>query len=216
MNTSTCPSCNREISEGDRFCGSCGAATPAIPVSAAALPPPAVAVAPVEPASLLPAAAAARFRPTDEPYRTPRLPAGFWNRLVAWLIDFAILWGAGSLLCLALFPDADAVGLGGLFAVTGLSIVYRPLMWRFRNGQTIGQQAMKICVLKDDGTPIGLGRGVWRVLATWITGQIPIAGSFNVLSMLWNHERRCWFDRWSDTRVDAREDPRLLGFVKRT
>ena len=131
---------------------------------------------------------------------------------MAWLIDFAILTTIGLLYTLLSGADLYAAAFA---AVSILSIIYRPLMWRYRSGQTIGQQAMKIRALKDDGTNLSIGRGVWRVLATWITGFIPIVGRLNVLTMLWNHERRCWFDRWSDTRVDAIEDPRIVGFFTR-
>jgi uncharacterized RDD family membrane protein YckC len=210
MMASSCPTCRGTLAADDRFCGSCGAAASA---TVAGVAPPV--------ASTRPAPSPARARAAEPAVvsagevatvATPRIPARFWNRLAAWLIDFLILSLIGAPLVLL---GGGSPWAGAYLAVSILSIVYRPLMWHFRNGQTIGQQAMKICAVKDDGTNLSIGRGVWRVLATWITGFIPIVGRFNVLSMLWNDERRCWFDRWSDTRVDSRADPRRLGFFKR-
>lgn len=223
-----CPACGAELADADRFCGGCGASVP--DRSAAPAPvTPAPAVAPPPPLVPTATAAAATTSALDagansgtpsaapSPLWTvtaslPAVPAGFWRRFGAWLIDFALLWAVSLPLALS---AADIALAACLYAVSVSSIIYRPLMWRYRNGQTIGQQVLKIRVVRHDGTPIGLGRGVWRVLATWITGFIPLVGRLNVLSMLWNHERRCWFDRWSATRVDAVQDPRLLGFFTR-
>lgn len=209
----TCASCGAMIAPADAFCGFCGAGVGGEPSPP---PSPAVNTATTNPIAATSAhlehAGLSGFDAALGPEPTPRRPAGFWNRLAAWLVDFVLLFIA-SLPLAAL--GGDVVGSAALLAVTVSSIIYRPLMWRFRNGQTIGQQAMKIRTLKNDGTAIGIGRGIWRVLATWITGFIPIVGRLNVLSMLWNHERRCWFDRWSDTRVDGVDDPRTLGFLTR-
>jgi uncharacterized RDD family membrane protein YckC len=78
-------------------------------------------------------------------------------------------------------------------------------MWSFRDGQTLGQGVLRIQVLDRDGTPLSGGRAVWRVLATWILLGgcyfVPFLQLVALCSMLWNDERRTWFDRWSDTRV---------------
>ena len=215
MTALTCPACGTSAGATDVFCGACGSAIartaatsapiPSINVYSPGSPAPAIDTAAPIPEAATPA------QPTI-PSSPICIPAGFWNRLVAWLIDFAILATIGLLFTL---PSGANLYSAAFAAVSILSIVYRPLLWRYRNGQTIGQQAMKIRALKNDGTNLDLGRGVWRVLATWITGFIPFVGRLNVLSMLWNHERRCWFDRWSDTRVDAIVDPRLFGFFTR-
>ena len=213
MTPLTCSACGTSAGAADVFCGACGSAIartaatsapiPLINTDAPGSPAPAVETAvPIKEAAAQPTV----------PSSPIRNPAGFWNRLAAWLIDFAILTTIGLLFTLLSGANLYSAAYA---AVSVLSIIYRPLMWRYRNGQTIGQQAMKIRALKDDGTNLSIGRGIWRVLATWITGFIPFAGRLNVLSMLWNHERRCWFDRWSDTRVDAIVDPRLFGFFKR-
>ena len=207
MTALTCPACGTSAGATDVFCGACGSAIartaatstpiPSINTDVPGSPAPAVDTAAPIPEAATPAQPAIPSSPL-------RIPAGFWNRLAAWLIDFAILTIIGVLFTL---PAGAGVLEAAYAAVSILSIIYRPLMWRYRNGQTIGQQAMKIRAVKDDGTNLSIGRGVWRVLATWITGFIPFVGRLNVISMLWNHERRCWFDRWSDTRVDAIKDP---------
>ena len=80
-------------------------------------------------------------------------------------------------------------------------IVYRPIIWRYRDGQTLGQQLLHIRTVNMWNRPLSLGGGVWRVLATWIVGFIPFVGRLWLFSILWSHERRTWFDRWSDTRI---------------
>ena len=67
--------------------------------------------------------------------------------------------------------------IGVPFAI--LSLVYEALMLQFKNGQTLGKMALKVRVVRPDGSPISTGqawgRAVMRTIlgCLWIVDYIP-------------------------------------------
>ena len=67
--------------------------------------------------------------------------------------------------------------IGVPFAI--LSLVYEGLMLQFKNGQTLGKMALKVRVVRPDGSPISPGQAWGRVVmrtvlgCLWIVDYIP-------------------------------------------
>lgn len=207
----TCTTCSAAVQPCDAHCGQCGAD---LRTSARQTGVPATAAA---------------FFDSGHVARPLWSPAGFVQRIAAWLVDNAIM--NATLIALALvmgWVDLNVWTVLIGFFFSPLSVIYRPALWRCNDGQTVGQRLLCIRVRGAEGGPVGLSRGVWRVLATWLlvlavtipvsvlnslltlggAAGLPDAWVFILaplvaLSMLWNAQRRTWFDRWSKTRVEA-------------
>jgi len=105
--------------------------------------------------------------------------AGIWDRILAFLIDQAVI-GAGifliSILMGLLNIAADWLYMSILFPVF---IFYTPVMEFFNNGQSVGKIALKLKVLQVDGKHPELLdiiiRWVFRFLEIWMTlGSVAI------------------------------------------
>jgi uncharacterized RDD family membrane protein YckC len=96
-------------------------------------------------------------------------PAGFWIRVVAYIIDSIIL---GVFNLVVTFAVALAAGgsiqgspVGLLYLVEFLvAVAYFSYMWSSR-GQTIGMMATNLQVIREDGSPLTLGQAIGRVFA---------------------------------------------------
>ncbi|MDR0359457.1 MAG: RDD family protein [bacterium] len=113
--------------------------------------------------------------------------AGFWRRLVALIIDFVVLAVVNAIV-------GSILGLifGGAFMANGgfnystnngggwvsliqflIFLAYFAAFWSAR-GQTLGDMALSVKVVRTDGSLIGFGRGVARALALWLSFAIII------------------------------------------
>lgn len=129
--------------------------------------------------------------------------AGRGKRLGASLIDT-------FLMCLWIVPAVMTVRYGtqGWLVLAGgvalLQVVINCLLLH-HNGQTIGKLALKIKVVRTDGSRIGLGRIILlRFLPIGLLGAIPVVGRFVGLVdslMIFGTERRCLHDQIADTIV---------------
>jgi uncharacterized RDD family membrane protein YckC len=169
-----CSKCGSVVAEGAMFCGACGQPVNAPPV-AAAVP----AAAPI-PASL------------------PSPFAGFWLRLVAYVIDQAVLGVVFGILALVIagfvgigylrstiegMQNPDAVFPAGLIvlivvfsmAATLITWLYYAWMESSPNQATLGKMALGLSVTDLQGRRISFGRATGRVFAKVISGLIPLA-----------------------------------------
>ena len=98
-----------------------------------------------------------RFAPVH-----PLVLAGFWRRLVAYLIDSLIVGIPTRLVGRLLpFPAID-------FIVTTLTAAaYFVILWEMQ-GQTIGYQAMRLRLVSTDGRTVGWGRAIVRYLVMMV------------------------------------------------
>jgi uncharacterized RDD family membrane protein YckC len=168
-----CAKCGAAVIEGAPFCQACGQPTGAAPA----------------PGSV--SSAAAGFRPAS-PY------AGFWLRLVAYLIDgvvlgipfgaiiLVVLAASGALGALRSMNNVDsgmaaAVALSAMGVALGtaaLAIVgcwlYYGLMESSSWQATLGKRALGLYVTDLDGRRISFGRASGRFFAKIITGLIPL------------------------------------------
>ena len=109
-------------------------------------------------------------------YVTTQL-AGFWRRLVAYIID-AILVGIVTGVIFAVIngvvgstadTQANSTRSGLIGLVIGLA--YFGWLWGTR-GQTLGYMVLGIRVTRSDGSPISVGRALIRYLALYVSGAL--------------------------------------------
>jgi uncharacterized RDD family membrane protein YckC len=162
--------------------------------------------------------------PTDSGYRYPQpavpvtagMPAEWWRRVVAILLDGLIL-SVPYVLISNIFginaAETDPVtgdptlDFGTFGALSLLSLVVTLLYsgWLEGNerGQSVGKMALRIQVRDvDTGGPIGFGRAVLRrfvYTVLWYLFGVP--GLVNALSPLWDARNQAWHDKAARTVV---------------
>lgn len=136
--------------------------------------------------------------------------AGFWIRVVAWMVDSVIV--TVTQLVLGLILGLTAAGLGGgldpggqaamamvtwLFG-TALTVAYYVFFTGYC-GQTPGKMALRIKVIRTDGTELGYGRAALReVLGKFVSG---ILLGIGYLMVAFDDQKQGLHDRMADTYV---------------
>ncbi|MGB6485231.1 MAG: RDD family protein [Candidatus Acidiferrales bacterium] len=180
-----CSGCGSAVPEGSSFCPQCGRAAVA---AAAPSPAPPLRVA-TPPANFPPATVSAVI---------PGLVyAGFWLRLVAYLIDMVILVCAELAFALILIfgtglipfirrlpenPTPDEIFTGVvIFALVAFAVGMTALLWLYyacmessRFQGTLGKMALGLIVTDLRAQPVSFGRATGRFFAKFITGLIPL------------------------------------------
>jgi uncharacterized RDD family membrane protein YckC len=215
-----CQFCSELIPDGDSFCGACGARAPGVPqvhdVALGDAPSAPVSDAWPETTGTVPDRSARRstyFSGAEDPGTLQYVYAGFWMRVVAWLIDGAIAIGA-ALLCAV----AVSLAFGGIYAIVvviAFVLFYIPIAFTYFWIATAvgGGWGKRLCGLRivafDDGALPGYGAGFVRVLVTGafglLGGFIPVVGFLasliDPLSMLWDERRQTYHDKVAGTVV---------------
>lgn len=139
----------------------------------------------------------------------------WWRRVVAELIDLVIVYVISNLLLLIIGESPGQAAPEARYITLDLAaIVYYPmLVWR-TGGQTIGKILLRIRVVREDGSRMGLAHAAWReamvkFILLRLLFAIPILGStvggFVVLAdalwPLWDRENRALHDMLVRTRV---------------
>jgi len=117
--------------------------------------------------------------------------AGFWIRLVAYLIDGIALSAIAFVVVVlsGLYQDSPGEGppvvpvaaetrstsTAATLTYNAISVVYVVGFWTWR-GQTPGKMALGIKIVRTDGYPIGLGRSVLRYIGHTISGLMFFIG----------------------------------------
>jgi len=184
-----CSKCGNNLAAGTAFCQVCGT-----PVSSAppAFPAPGGSVVPAIAGGIAPTAVSPHWLPTPT-----RAYAGFWLRLLAHLIDGAIM---GAVLCALLIPLVLATGLGGalkgihpgeppdpaiffaLFSSLWILILAGILgTWLYYAycessdwQATPGKKVLNLIVTDLNGDRVSFGRASGRFFAKMISGMIPL------------------------------------------
>lgn len=179
-----CSKCGANVTDGAAFCSACGQPTSAVTPAASA---------PVRPASELPV-----------PYAAPALApippspyAGFWLRVVAFLIDrvlLAIACGVLASIGLAIVGveyfrtmfegmngDNPAVPVAFISTIVFLLVVILVLAWIYEAGMegskyqaTLGKMALGLFVTDLQGRPLSFAHASGRFFAGAITRLIPL------------------------------------------
>jgi uncharacterized RDD family membrane protein YckC len=126
----------------------------------------------------------------------PLIPASFWRRAAARILDFLFFVVAFAPLGWFLFPRTPFVVI--IIVVAGLlaaSALY-PLFAEYYFGKTIGKHLMKLRVVRESGARISFGQSIVR--------QLPIALEvfwIDVLFALFTEKHQRAFELLSKTRV---------------
>jgi uncharacterized RDD family membrane protein YckC len=190
-----CSKCGANVPEGVAFCSACGqpvpttSAVPPIPPASTAPPTP----APSQyPAAYLPPAQAA----WQTSVRPPVAYAGFWLRLVAFLIDAIVLHFVFTIVTwpfiasmgirgimrgrIPTSPDELIPLMRGLFHLflirTVLNWLYYALLESSAWQATLGKKALGLEVTDMQGMRISFGRATGRFFAKIISGIILFIG----------------------------------------
>jgi uncharacterized RDD family membrane protein YckC len=129
-------------------------------------------------------------------------PAGFWIRVVAYIID-AVIVGVFNFVWTFIVTLAAGGSITGLpaflvFLVEALiGIGYFSYMWSTR-GQTVGMMATSLRVTRSDGSPLTLGRAIGRAFALWLSFAIIFIG---VIMVAFTERKRGLHDMLADTVV---------------
>jgi uncharacterized RDD family membrane protein YckC len=125
----------------------------------------------------------------------PLQPAGFWARFAAALIDGLILGAPVNILVRAAADTAGLVQLIGFIA----GVAYYAVL-EGGSGQTVGKMALSIKVVDQDSWQpgIGVGRGIGRYFARWLSALPFLLGYF---WMLWDKDKQTFHDKLARTRV---------------
>jgi uncharacterized RDD family membrane protein YckC len=138
------------------------------------------------------------------------VPAGFWARFAAALIDGLILAVPTFLLRVAVHGDISyMVSAGPLgtdydplvtFTSIVIGLLYFGLMEGGPTGQTIGKKALSIRVVDaTTGQPgVGAARGIGRYFARWLSEMALLLG---YLWMLWDPKKQTWHDKLTRVQV---------------
>ena len=209
----SCPNCGAPNQPDSGFCHACGFA---LGTSASEQVSPAPVSCPRCRASNDPRAAfcfscglpLAEFGASHRrPSAVTGVPAGFWIRLLAWLIDTAVLVGA-HLLVLTLLPDisiesyysgdalwtlADSIMaiVGAVYTTVGVSAF----------STTLGKRALGLYVLRRDGSRVSPLRAFGRHLAGGVSAILLFAG---YLMIGFSSDKRGLHDHICDTVVVKR------------
>jgi uncharacterized RDD family membrane protein YckC len=137
-------------------------------------------------------------------------PAGFWIRVVAALLDLALLWlvklslgGLAARVWRA--TDDGALGVQGTIATcTLLFAALYVIVLHSLEGQTIGKLLVRVRVVGLDGAPPPLGTSVLRFFA-YGASLVPFGMGFVMAGL--RGDRRALHDLLAGTRVERLEPP---------
>lgn len=195
-----CPACGLNQAAGES-CAGCGVVYTKFQARQAihnASPSPDNGLSPSELADLRPQAT------TQGEQNLPK--AGFWIRVVAYLLDATLLGVVQLILSLMLGLVVGAIGGGGdialsvvlwLFGAT-LSIAYAVFFTGYC-GQTPGKMALRLKVIRADGSPLTYGRAALREVPGKFLSSILLGIGY--LMVAFDNRKQGLHDRIADSYV---------------
>ena len=131
-------------------------------------------------------------------------PAGFWIRVVATLIDLAVIFVVKGLLGVLAARtwrgDVQTLGIQGALALSTLLFAAAyVIVLHAVEGQTIGKLVVRVRVVSLDGSPPPLGASVLRFLACFASA-VPLGFGFVMAGL--RRDRRALHDLLAGTRVE--------------
>lgn len=122
--------------------------------------------------------------------------AGFWRRTGAWVIDAVLLSIVSGILTGILAGGDNARGIG-LNSLVGLA--YYLYFWSaYGHGQTLGNRALGIRVVKTDGSELGIGTALLRYVGLIISFAALFIG---VIWVAFDKNKQGWHDKIASTYV---------------
>ena len=117
---------------------------------------------------------------------------GFGRRLVAYIIDFALI--SFSFAILVVF---GAESIPDMLAQLAMAFYFIGF-WVLWNGQTIGKKIMKIKIITIDGKPLTAGKAMWRYFGYILSSMALFMG---FLWIIWDKKHQGWHDKMAKTLV---------------
>jgi len=157
-----------------------------------------------------PVAAPGFTQPTGVPARQVEIDAlpkaGFWIRVVATMLDGFIVFVLQFVLGFLLASAGIAAGAGAGEEISGLVMLFGYVLsfayyiiFTGHCGQTPGKMALRIKVIRTDGSEISYGKAAFReVVAKFISG---IIFGIGYLMVAFDNQKQGLHDRMSDTYV---------------
>jgi uncharacterized RDD family membrane protein YckC len=122
--------------------------------------------------------------------------AGFWIRVVAFVIDGIILGILTGILNSILFAG-DSVRGNGLNTLVGLA--YSMYFWSsYGHGQTVGNRIMKLRVVKTDGSELTLTDSFLRYVGLILSF---VCLAIGVIWVAFDANKQGWHDKIANTYV---------------
>lgn len=122
--------------------------------------------------------------------------AGFWTRVLAFIIDAVLLGIVGQILSIAI-AEGDFTRTQGLQTLVGLA--YYLYFWTsYGGGQTIGMRVLNIKVVRTDGTQLDLVGGILRYVGLIISFAVIFIG---VIWVAFDSQKQGWHDKIARTYV---------------
>lgn len=125
--------------------------------------------------------------------------AGFWVRVVAYIIDAITVGVVLGVLFGILSAVMGAGGAAGLLSILSIivSIGYFVYFWT-TTGQTLGQKVMGLRVIRTDGSTLTVGNAIMRLIG------IAIASAVLYIGLIWvafDANKQGWHDKIAGTYV---------------
>jgi uncharacterized RDD family membrane protein YckC len=120
---------------------------------------------------------------------------GFWRRFAAIIVDAVALGIINQILASSL-SGGDYTRSGGLSTLVG--IVYFVGLWAYWNGQTLGNKALGIKVVKTDGSAVDVMTAIIRYVGLIISCVVFFIG---VIWVAFDANKQGWHDKIANTYV---------------
>lgn len=133
-------------------------------------------------------------------------PAGFFIRTLAYLADaflLSLVGGAFPYLVIT-SPSDDQLVNGQQVATSGggsilVSLIYFLIFWsHLGGGRTLGMRLLKLRVIREDGSELGIGGAAIRWLGLWLAFVICFIG---VIWVAFDSRHQGWHDKIAKTLV---------------
>ena len=140
---------------------------------------------------------------------TTPLYANPFQRLVAYMIDLVIVhivvFVVSFLVSMLIFILREIIPISGnsfrttfpyravvsIVFTKVIFFIYHIFFWR-RYGATPGKMALRIKIVKEDGSYLSIGGAVLRLIC-YFTSAFPFGLGY--LWMIWDAKRQCWHDK---------------------
>ena len=125
--------------------------------------------------------------------------AGFWVRVVAYIIDAIIVGVVMGVISGVLSAAMGADGAAGLVSLISIiiSVGYYVYFWT-TSGQTVGQKVMSLRVIRTDGSPLTVTNAILRLVGLWIS---TVALFIGLIWVAFDANKQGWHDKIAGTYV---------------
>jgi uncharacterized RDD family membrane protein YckC len=132
-------------------------------------------------------------------------PAGFFIRTLAYLVDAFLLSLVGGAFPYLVITTTNEQIVNGQRVTTGaggsvlVSLIYFLIFWsHLGGGRTLGMRLLKLRVIREDGSELGVVNAAIRWLGLWLSFAICFIG---VIWVAFDSRHQGWHDKIAKTLV---------------